>query len=227
MELIFPYLICAAMLVAFYALMRLCLALSNRLALRSVYKSGVYTKKTMYTVLFARFGAKKLRSELYLPCRGTGGTRYERYEHILVLSGGVAVVSLRTENGAIRNAPGAKTWSFRKRMKSGTVREFEFENPIASSRRLADALSELLSQKNGKRRIPVEPICVFLPKNATFEEPRDQALLTPPDAIRKLTEIDEKPLLSEEERRFVLTVLRRYARSSSYAAAKNMQTHVK
>ncbi len=224
MELLTPYLICAALLAALYFLMRLSVGLSNLLARRAIYKSGVYTRKTTYAALFAQFGAKKLLSYINLPRKAHGGTRYERYEHILILSGAVAVVSLHVEDGAIYNPPDEETWRMRRHSKAGVQREFEFENPVIVSRQRAQAITDLFSHTGVDFRVPVEPICIFLSRQAKFTMARDRVMYTPPEAIRKLIELDEKALLSDGQRKLLTDTLRRYARSDRYAAAKNADT---
>ncbi|MBQ9747757.1 MAG: hypothetical protein IJV98_03130 [Clostridia bacterium] len=221
MELIIPYLMCAAILAVLYVLMRLCLTVSNGRALRSVIKSGVYTKKTTYAALFAKFGSKKLRSHIYLPRRISRGVYFDRYEHVLVLSGGVAIVSLHVEEGTVHNPDGEELWHLSRRGRNGVEREFTFENPIAESTRRRAALDDLFSHAGLDFPIPVETLCVFLSAGVKFTGPRQEAILSPPAALHKLSELDTKQTLTENERKRILDVLRRYARSASYATAKN------
>ena len=60
MSIFTPYFLCVLFLVAMYGFARLALYFSNISALRSIYKSGVYTPQTVHILFLASFGAKNI-----------------------------------------------------------------------------------------------------------------------------------------------------------------------
>ncbi len=93
MAILTPYLLCALFLAALYALMRLALFSSNLAARRAVSKSGIYTPKTVRTVLISTFGMGSLLTKKYLPHEPTPLL----CDEILVLAGGIAVISIEKD----------------------------------------------------------------------------------------------------------------------------------
>ena len=221
MEIFAPFFLCAIFLAIMYGLMRLTLYFSNLSARRSIMQSGNYTAKTVHALLYAYFGSKYLKSHVHLPRRTKYGTAYDKYDHILILNGNAVIIKICEENGKIDNLSGAENWYMYRRTRTGDEKQIVFENPIAATLTQKKALSELFENSEIDAKVSIETLIIFPSRRIKFSIPRQKEILSPPEAISKLLEMNKKPGLTKNDKDILIKSIRRFSRSASYAAAKN------
>ena len=214
MERIVPYLLCVIFLAVMYGLMRLALFVNELIARRSVYQSGIYTAKTVHTLLLAHFGERHICSERCLPYNQNGVADYEKCDHILFLDGGIAIVTVCREDGIINNLSFGETWYSRIRTKTGAEKERIFENPITAGERKKQALLKILEKSNLRFRIPVRHIVIFPSRRVRFSLPRQEEIMSPPEALRRLTEMNQTARLTKEQKKAVIKAVKRASLTS-------------
>lgn len=220
MEIFAPYLLCALFLAAMYGAARLAFYLSNHFARRSVYKSGIYTAKTVHTLFLARFGSKNVISGRFLPRITERGTVYDSYDHILLLKGEVTIVTVCREDGKIHNPSFSETWTARVRTRYGSERELDFENPIAVGSRKKEALAKIFENAKCRFPIPIRHIVIFPSRRVSFSLPRQQEIMSPPEAMRTLEGSNKATRFTKEQTKRMKRAIAHFSRSESQIQAK-------
>lgn len=215
MERIVPYLLCVIFLAVMYGLMRLALFVNDLIARRSVYQSGIYTAKTVHTLLLAQFGAKHICSECYLPYTKNGETDSEKCDHLLFLNGALAIVTVCREDGVINNLSFGETWYSRIRTKTGAEKERIFENPITAGERKKQALLRILENSKLRFQIPVRHIVIFPSRHVRFSLPRQEEIMSPPEALRRLTEMNKTARLTKEQKKAIIKAVKSFSLTES------------
>ena len=210
-----PYLLCALFLIAMYGFARLTLYFSNISARRSIYKSGVYTAKTVYTLLLASFGSKNILSNGFLSRAAEQGIAYEHYDHILILNGEIVMITICAKDGKIQNPPMDEIWTSRIRMRNGTERELEFENPVIAGAHKKEALSKIMEKAKCRFQIPIRHIVIFPSRRVSFTLPRAEEIMSPPEAMRFLTQSAKKSRFTKEQRKKLKKAIMHFSRSES------------
>ncbi len=215
MERIVPYLLCVIFLAVMYGLMRLALFLSKAAARRSVYQSGVYTAKTVHTLFLAQFSERNVLSDAFLPRKTASDVVYEKCDHILFLDGALAIVTICREDGVINNLSFGETWYSRVRTKLGTEKELIFENPITAGERKKQALTKILENANCRFRIPVHHIVIFPSRRVRFSLPRQEEIMSPPEALRRLTEMNKTVRFTKEQKKAIKKAVKHFSLTNS------------
>lgn len=210
-----PYLLCALFLIAMYGFARLTLYFSNVSARRSVYKSGVYTPKTVYTLLLASFGSKNILSNGFLSRAAEKGVAYEPYDHILILNSEIVIITVCPKNGKIQNSPTDEIWTSHIRMRNGTERELGFENPVTAGTRKKETLSKILEKAKCRFQTPIRHIVIFTSKHVSFTFPRTSEIMSPPEAMRFLKQSAKKSRFTKEQRKKLKKAISHFSRSAS------------
>ena len=224
MEIFAPFFLCVIFLAAMYGLMRLFLYISNASARRSVFKSGMYTPKTVHTLLLAEFGAKSIFSGKYLPRKTEKGTVYDAYDHILLLNGPVVIVKLCREDGRITNTPLDETWDARIRTRSGNDRQISFTNPIAEGAKKKQALAEVFTHAGCRFPIAVEHIVIFPSRRVSFVLPRQQQIMSPPEALRFLKKANTREAFTKAQKKAIKKAISHFSKTESQIAAKSSKS---
>ncbi len=220
MEIFVPLLMCAMFLAAMLGLMRFSLYLSNVFALRSVYKSGVYTAKTVHTLFLARFGIKRIFSNIFLPRKAEYGTVYDPYDHLLLLNGAVVMITVCREDGRIHNPTLGESWHNRVRTRFGEEREYIFENPIAAGILKKDALKKLFENAKIHVSVPIEHIVIFPSRRISFSSPRQKEIMSPPEAMRTLERLHKTSSFTKEQAKALKKAISHFSRTESQIHAK-------
>ena len=210
-----PYLLCALFLIAMYGFARLALFFSNVSARRSIYKSGVYTAKTVYTLLLAGFGAKNLVSNGFLPRAAERSIVYESYDHILILNSEIVMITVCRQDGTIQNPPSDETWTSHIRMKNGAERKIDFENPVIAGIRKKETLSKILEKAKCRFQIPIRHIVIFPSRRVSFALPREAEIMSPPEAMRFLTQSAKKSRFTKEQQKKLKKAISHFSLSES------------
>jgi hypothetical protein len=227
MERIVPYLLCVIFLAVMYGLMRLALLVNEFIARRSVYQSGVYTAKTVHTLLLAQFGERHICSERCFPYTKNGENGYEKCDHILFLNGALAIVTVCREDGVINNLSFGETWYSRIRTKTGAEKEHIFENPITAGERKKQALLRILENSRLRFQIPVRHIVIFPSRRVRFSLPRQEEIMSPPEALRRLTEMNKTVRLTKEQKKAVIKAVKHASLTESQAEKRQTAKQTK
>lgn len=228
MEIFAPYLLCVIFLAVMYGLMRLALLLSNAAARRSIYRSGIYTPKTVHTLLLAQFGAKRMLSGKYLS-ENAAALRRGAIDHILLLNGAIVIVTIRKEDGVISNFPSEARWSTHVYTKRGTEQEIFFENPLAEGARMCQRLAAVLADagclpSNPATPTTIEHIVIFPSRKLSFVLKRQQQIMSPPEALRYLKRRGSSTVFTKENIKDIKTAIKRFNKTESQIAAKKAKS---
>ena len=215
MSIFTPYFLCVLFLVAMYGFARLALYFSNISALRSIYKSGVYTPQTVHILFLASFGAKNIVSNGFLPRATEKSVDYESYDHILILNREIVIVTVCRQDGKIQNPPTDETWTSRIRARNGIEREIDFENPVIAGARKKEALSKILERAKCRFQIPIRHIVIFPSRRVSFLLPRGSEIMSPPEAMRFLTRSAKASKFTKEQRKKIKKAISHFSRSES------------
>ncbi len=214
-----PILLCILLIAILFGFARLFLFLSNRLALRSVYESGLYTPKTVHTMLLAEFHGKHLISGKLFPRKTEKGAVYEQCDHILVTDSTVFVITICPKEGKVQNLTSSETWKISVRTKSGE-RERAFENPVMAGKRKQDAISFLLEKAKFPFAVPVKQVVIFPSRRVQFLTERQKEIQSPPEAMRTFRTAHAKKKFSKEQKKRIIDCLRRRGKTEAWVASK-------
>ena len=203
-----PYLICALILLAMLLISRILIRIVCFFTKLRFFADGTATVSAVAAYMICRFGEDAVFSNRYFPS-GDGG--YERIPLIVVMRSGIAVIEARQTAGTVSTE--GNTWRVSRTNRYGETRSAEFPNPERENEIHADVLKELF--KNARfRKIPrIIPITVMPTERIRFHGIVPRELVNPVTLPRRLGEWERAKPLSKEERRAVIALLERTART--------------
>ena len=203
-----PYLICALILLAMFLISRILIHLLCFFTKLRFFADGVATVSAVAAYMICRFGEDAVFSNRYFP---SGDGSYERIPLIVVMRSGIAVIEARQTAGTVSTE--GDTWRVSRTNRYGEVRSAEFPDPSLENEIHMDMLA-LLFQNARFRKIPrISPITVMPTERIRFHGIVPKELISPMTLPRRLGELERGKPLSKEERRAIIALLERTART--------------
>ena len=213
-----PYLICALILLAMFLLSRVLIRLTFFFTKLRFYADGTASIPSVAAYMICRYGKNAVISYRYFPKFDYDGG-YERVPLIVVMKTGIAVIEAYHVAGEVSTS--GDVWRISRRTRRGDIRTAEIPDPTLENEIHAEMLEALFKEARLRKRPRIIPITVMPTERLRFYGTAPKELTSPVTLPRHLAAADKGKPLSKEERRAILDILARAARTERQIPTRN------
>lgn len=202
------------MAVVIFFMMLMLLRLKRTFRLRKKIDDVTVNAGHMGAMLEVLCGGRNVIRNVYFPVSGDYGEKTTKADYIVVNSGGVIILTVKSMNGYIEN-PMRGDW--RRFGNDGTV---QFENPFENGNVNVRAVSELLNTDKISD-IPVKSVIIFTRSDVKFKNKFSQ-IFSPARAVSYIENQRRTHVIDKKTEERIICLLNRFAGSWAMDSAKQL-----